>query len=117
MSQAVRKGEPFRQAVPSLSLSLERATPSVPGDGRFHVVLEGTVIYSAESKKDALREYQAIRDRLLPPSKKRTIDVKRALEREAAERQTLGFLAESARAKRAKALRKGGKGGSGGVAG
>lgn len=63
-----------------------------------------------------LREYRAIRDRLLPP-KRRTIDVKKVLEREAADRQAMGFLAEGKRAKRAKALKKGGKGGSGGVAG
>jgi hypothetical protein len=30
----------FKQEVPSIGLSIERATDSVPSDGRFHVVVE-----------------------------------------------------------------------------
>jgi hypothetical protein len=114
--EVARRSEPppYRQAVPALGLSLERGTKDVPDDGRFHVVIDGTVAYSSDSKKDALSEYRLLRDRLLPPTKT-AIDVRRILEKEVGEREIDQFLADSTRMKRARALRKGGKGGSGGV--
>ena len=93
---------------------MEYGTESVPDDGRFHVVMAGTVIFTAASEKDALREYRRLRDHLQPP-KSKSVDVRKILEREVAEREASRFLADSSRAKRAKARRKGGKGGSGGV--
>jgi hypothetical protein len=103
-----------RQAVPVLGLSLERGTEDVPDDGCFHVLLNGTVIFTSASEKNALREYRGIRNRLLPPASG-SFNVREALGREAAEMEVRRFLADSSRAKRAKALKKGGKGGSGGV--
>ncbi len=105
---------PYLQAVPSLGLSVQYGTESVPDDGRFHVVMAGAIVFAADSEKDALREYRRLRDRLLPP-RIRSVDVRKILEREAAEQEARRFLADSSRAKRTKALRKGGKGGSGGV--
>ena len=107
---------PYRQAVPTLHLSLERGTDDVPDDGRFHVLRDGAVVYTSESQADALRQYRELRDRLLPATEK-GVDVRRMMEREVAEQEANRFLAESRRAKRARALKKGGKGGSGGVAG
>src|SRR6266571_511722 len=78
-----RESRPYRQAVPALGLSLECGAPDVPDDGKFHVVMNRTVIYSAASQKDALREYRAVRDHLLPP-KTKPIDARRVLEREVA---------------------------------
>ena len=104
-----------RQGVPALGLSVERGTGEVPDDGCFHVTLNGAVIFSSVSEKNALREYRGIRDRLLPPTTGDSFNVREALGREAAEMEARRFLADSSRSKRAKALRKGGKGGSGGV--
>jgi hypothetical protein len=105
---------PYRQAVPALGLSLERGTEDVPADDRFHGVMRGAVVYTSVSEKDALQEYRRLRDHLLPPTS-RSVDVRKILEKEVAEKEVRSFLAESSRAKRAKALKKGGKGGSGGV--
>lgn len=99
---------PYRQAVPRLGLSLERGTEDVPDDGRFHVVRDGTVVYTSEKEKDALRHYRELRDRLLPPTE-RSVDVKEIIEREVAEQEARRFLADSSRAKRAKALKKAAK--------
>jgi hypothetical protein len=110
------ESRPYRQAVPTLGLSLERGTDDVPDDSRFHIIMQGAVIFSSESEREALGKYRELRDRLLP-STDRSVDVKKILEREVAEQEARRFLADSSRAKRAKALRKGGKGGSGGVAG
>jgi hypothetical protein len=73
----------------------------VPKDGRFHVVLNGNVVFSTDSKKGTLGEYRVMGDRLVPP-KGCGLDVRRILEREAAERQAIGFLAEGRRNKRAR---------------
>ena len=107
---------PYRQAVPTLNLSLERGTEEVPDDGRFHVVRDGAVVYTSQSQEDALRQYRDLRDQLLPRTET-GVDVKRIIEREVAEHEANRFLADSRRSKRARALKKGGKGGSGGVAG
>jgi hypothetical protein len=54
----------FKQEMPSLQLSVECATPAVPNDGRFHVLVNGDVRYSSPSQRNALEFYKKERDRL-----------------------------------------------------
>lgn len=60
MARAMR----FKQAMPSLQLSVERGTPDVPDDGRFHVVVAGQIRFSSPSERHALSFYREERDRL-----------------------------------------------------
>ena len=108
-------GEPFRQAIPDLGLSVEFGTPSAPKDGRYHVIHGGAVLFSSDSQKQALDEYRRRRDQLLGAERRSpAIDVRALLERERAEFETRQVLRETARQKKARATRKGGKGGAGG---
>jgi len=105
----------FRQAIPSLGLSVEFGTASAPSDGRYHVIHDGAVIFSSESQKAAMDAYRSRRDQLLglerqPPP----IDVGALLRREMADFETRQVLKETARQKKARATRKGGKGGANG---
>jgi len=103
----------FRQAVPSLNLSIEKGTETVADDGCYHVILEGEELLTTHSQQKAIVEYRRIRDALLAPPKQ--ADIRVALMRQVAQSEAAAFLAESSREKRARATRKGGKGGSGGV--
>ncbi|RJX22804.1 MAG: hypothetical protein C4575_00745 [Desulforudis sp.] len=106
----------YRQSIPELGLSIERGTPAVADDGKFHVLLNGEEVFASAKEKEAVEEYRRLKAALgVQSGRKKSIDVKAALQREIADRQVTSFLAESAQQKRAKALRKGGKGGSGGV--
>ncbi len=43
----------YRQTIPALDLSIERATGSVPDDGKFHVLRQGETIASFRALKSA----------------------------------------------------------------
>lgn len=106
----------YRQYIPQIGLSMERGTPAVPDDGKFHVLLNGEEIFASASEKKAAEEFRRHQTALAGQAgRKTTVDVKAALQREIADRQVTEFLVESSQQKRAKALRKGGRGGSGGV--
>jgi hypothetical protein len=108
----------YRQSIPKLGLSVERETPSVPDDGKFHVLLNGEDVFTSIKEKDAVKEYCRLKAVLgVEMAKKTPADAKAALRREIEDRQMTAFMAESAQQKRSKAVRKGGKGGSGGVGG
>jgi hypothetical protein len=76
----------YRQVFPSAKLSLERATDNVPKDGRFHVILNGTVVGSYRSLKSAQTKYQKLRTEYLaehPINKEaQKVDVRDVLQRE-----------------------------------
>jgi hypothetical protein len=55
----------FKQEVQAISLSLEQGTSSVPDDGRFHVVVDGDVVFSSRARSAALNRYRSIREELL----------------------------------------------------
>jgi hypothetical protein len=55
----------FRQEVRTIGLSIEQGTSSVPNDGRFHVVLDGNVVFSSRARSIALTRYRSLRDDLL----------------------------------------------------
>jgi hypothetical protein len=104
----------LKQSLPELGLSLEQGTPSVPDDGRFHVVLATVIVFSSISKSKALSEYRRRRDRLLQESgqpSRPQIDPREILRREQAHFQGEALIAESYSGRRQRAMRKGGKAG------
>jgi hypothetical protein len=50
----------FRQEVPDIGLSVEQGTSSVPDDGRFHVVVDGRVVFSSKMRSAALTRYRRL---------------------------------------------------------
>ena len=64
----------FKQAIPSIQLSVEMGTASVPQDGRYHLVRDGELIASFASKPSALKAYTAARNELLAASEVSTQD-------------------------------------------
>jgi hypothetical protein len=115
--QAKGRGRMFRQEVRTIGLSIEQGTRSVPNDGRFHVVVDGNVVFSSKAKSIALNRYRSLRDELLrkagvehrPPDPEET----KRREREFYDLQAV--VSESMRQRTINAKRRGGKGGSGGV--
>ena len=107
----------FKQEVPTIGLSVEQGTASVPDDGRFHVVAGGQIVFSSGQKAAALAHYRSLRNDLV-----RNAGIARTApdpqETRRRERQFYDFqavMSESMRQRSMKAKRKGGKGGSGGV--
>ena len=43
----------YRQSIPDIGLSIERATDSVPDDGKFYVIIEGETLGSFRALKPA----------------------------------------------------------------
>ena len=52
--------ELYRQAIPAVGLSLERATDRVPKDGFFYVLLDGDIKGRFRTKSKALSLYTAL---------------------------------------------------------
>ena len=52
--------ELYRQAIPAIGLSLERATDRVPKDGFFYVLLDGEIKGRFRTKSKALSLYMAL---------------------------------------------------------
>jgi hypothetical protein len=107
----------FRQEVRAIGLSVEQGTSLVPDDGRFHVVVDGSIVFSSKTQSAALTRYRSLRDDLLEKAgiQQRPSDPEETKRRE---RQFYDFEAvmfESMRQRTMNAKRKGGKGGSGGV--
>src|SRR3972149_8625332 len=50
----------YRQAIPAIGLSLERATDRVPKDGFFYVLLDGEIKGRFRTKSKALSLYRAL---------------------------------------------------------
>lgn len=50
----------YRQGIPDLNLSIERATFNVPKDGRYHIVKESNIIANFKSLKQAQEFYWKI---------------------------------------------------------
>jgi hypothetical protein len=51
----------FRQSVPALDLSLEKATDTVPDDGSYYVILHGEALLVTGSKAKASACYRQLR--------------------------------------------------------
>ena len=107
----------FRQEVRTIGLSIEQGTGSVPNDGRFHVVLDGNVVFSSRARSVALTRYRSLRDDLLRKAgiEQRPPDPEETKRREREFYDLQGVMTESMRQRTINAKRKGGKGGSGGV--
>ena len=52
--------ELYRQAIPAIGLSLERATDRVPKDGFFYVLLDGEIKGRFRTKSKALSLYRSL---------------------------------------------------------
>ena len=52
--------EPYRQAIADLSLSLERGTARVPGDGYYYIVLRGEVQGRFRTLRQAQVKYKEL---------------------------------------------------------
>ena len=52
--------ELYRQAIPAIGLSLERATDRVPKDGSFYVLLDGEIKGRFRTKSKALSLYRSL---------------------------------------------------------
>ena len=50
----------YRQAIPAIGLSMERATDQVPKDGFFYVLLHGEIKGRFRTKSKALSLYRAL---------------------------------------------------------
>ena len=51
-------GDSYRQAIPDLNLSIEKATDKVPNDGKYHVLRNEEVLGSFRSLKQAQELYR-----------------------------------------------------------
>jgi hypothetical protein len=107
----------FRQELRTIGLSIEQGTSSVPNDGRFHVVVDGNVVFSSKAKYIALTRYRSLRDELLQRAgiEQRPPDPEETKRREREFYDLQAVVSESMRQRTINAKRKGGKGGSGGV--
>jgi len=52
-------------------VGIQRGTPEVPDDGRYHVVVDGEIVFSTKVEAAAIAEYDDIRDQRRGPSWKR----------------------------------------------
>jgi hypothetical protein len=107
----------FKQEVPTVGLSIEQGTDSVPDDGRFHVVAGGRIVFSSARKLAALAYYRSMRDDLLRDAgiAQTAPDPEETRRRERQFYDFQAVMSESMRQRTIKAKRRGGKGGSGGV--
>jgi hypothetical protein len=107
----------FKQEVPTIGLSIEQGTGSVPDDGRYHVVVGGDVVFSSKARSTALGRYRSLRDNLLRKAgiERKVADPEQTRRRERQFYEFQAVMSESMRRRAANAKRKGGKGGSGGV--
>jgi len=107
----------FRQEVQAIGLSIEQGTSLVPNDGRFHVVVDGNVVFSSKAKSTALTRYRSLRDELLQKAgiEQKPVDPEETRRRERQFYDFQAVMSESMRQRAINAKRKGGKGGSGGV--
>lgn len=107
----------FKQEVRAIGLSIEQGTSSVPDDDRFHVVVDGDVVFSSRAKSAALTRYRNLRDDLLRKAgiERRPSDPEETKRREREFYDFQAVMFESMRQRTMNAKRKGGKGGSGGV--
>jgi hypothetical protein len=107
----------FKQELPTIGLSIEQGTDSVPDDGRYYVVVGGDVVFSSKARSAALGRYRSLRDSLLRKSgiKQKAPDPEETRRRERQFYDFQAMMSESMRQRAMNAKRKGGKGGSGGV--
>ena len=107
----------LRQEVRTIGLSIEQGTSSVPDDGRFHVVVDGNVVFSSKVQSAALTRYRSLRDDLLQKAgiEQRPSDPEETKRREREFYDFQAVMSESMWQRTKNAKRKGGKGGSGGV--
>lgn len=52
-------------------LSVERGTTGVPDDGRYHVVVDGEIVFSTKVEAAAVAEFDDLREQRRAPMKKR----------------------------------------------
>jgi len=96
------------KARPKLGLSIEHGTPSVPDDGRYHVVVDGVVFHSTK----VLTSAEVVFDEL---AERRSAEARERRAREQAH-YTMQAVRSDSFARRAAHHRKtGGRGGRGGV--
>ena len=86
-----------------LGISIERGTAAVPSDGRFHVVVDGVVVFSTRVEAAAVAEYDEIHAA-------RKQGVTEQLRRERAAADIHAHRASAWASKTARDARKGGRG-------
>src|SRR5262249_16174331 len=96
------------RARPKLGLSLERGTPGVPADDRYHVVVDGSVVHSTR----VLTSAEIVFDEL---AEARSAEARRGREREQAHYTRQAVRSASSARRAAQARKTGGRGGRGGV--
>ncbi len=86
----------------------------MPNDGRFHVVVDGNVVFSSKTKSAALTRYRSLRDDLLQNAgiEQRQPDPEETKRRERQFYELQAIMSESMRQRTINAKRKGGKGGA-----
>lgn len=108
----------FKQEVPTLQLSVEHGTASVPADGQYHVLLKGDVVFSSKSRKRAVAVYEERKASLFEIHGRPTapkFDREQWLVEERAAYDIQAMRTEWLQTHGAKLNKKGGKGGRGGV--
>ena len=101
----------YRQGIPDLDLWVERGTPNVPADGRFHVVHDGKSVSNHAREADALAAYNRLRESLRPSQQAAPpIDTAEVLRRERTHYEAQSVVFESQRRRGDSGRRKGGKG-------
>ncbi len=86
----------------------------MPNDGRFHVVVDGIVVFSSKTKAAALTRYRTLRDDLLQNAgiEQRPPDPEETKRRERQFYELQAIMSQSMRQRTINAKRKGGKGGA-----
>lgn len=96
------------RARPKLGLSLERGTPGVPADDRYHVVVDGAVVHSTR----VLTSAEIVFDEL---AEARSAGARQRRAREQAHYTMQAVRSDSFARRTAQTRKSGGRGGRGGV--
>jgi hypothetical protein len=110
----VPNDEPYRKRLRYLDLSLEKGTPAVPDDGRYHV-LSGTEIRYSSANLALARAHLELLEEELKATHPELKDPREVLRNEQAFNDVLAVRGEGRRRARTQQDAKGGKGGRSGV--
>lgn len=99
----------WEKSDPKYGVAVKRGTPDVPTDGRYHVMVDGEIVYSTTVEASALIEYAERRADRMSAGRK-------TLRAEASYRDAQDFRNEVLSEKAARKAKQGGRG-KGGVGG
>lgn len=98
----------YKKSKPKLGVSLEKETANVPSDGRYHLVIDGSIVFSTAVLTAAEIEYSEYVERRSQASRE-------ILSKEQDHYSMQAVRSDSFTRRSANAAKRGGRGGRGGV--